>query len=58
MVDGKLAGFVLVNDYPEVEGRKTDFCLPNFLYYINIAETVSDVRRFVRFWTDIMENGS
>ena len=29
-VDGKLAGFVLVNDYPEVEGRKTDFCLSEF----------------------------
>lgn len=29
-VDGKLAGFVLVNDYPEVEGRKTDFGLSEF----------------------------
>ena len=28
--DGKLAGFVLVSDYPEVEGEKTDFCLSEF----------------------------
>lgn len=29
-VDGKLAGFVLVNDYPEVPGRRTDWCLSEF----------------------------
>lgn len=30
LVDGKLAGFVLVNDFPEVENIKTDFCLSEF----------------------------
>lgn len=30
LADGKLAGFVLVNDYPEVEDRKTDLCLSEF----------------------------
>ena len=29
-VDGKLAGFVLVNDYPEVPDAKTDFCISEF----------------------------
>lgn len=29
-VDGRLAGFVMVNDYPEVPGRETDFCLSEF----------------------------
>lgn len=29
-VDGKLAGFVLVSDYPEVPGEPTDFCLSEF----------------------------
>lgn len=29
-VDGKLAGFVMVNDYPEVEDRKTDFVISEF----------------------------
>lgn len=28
--DGKLAGFVLVSDYPEVVDEKTDFCLSEF----------------------------
>lgn len=30
LVDGKLAGFVLVNDFPVVENIKTDFCLSEF----------------------------
>ena len=29
-VDGKLAGFVMVNDYPEVPGRPIDFALAEF----------------------------
>lgn len=29
-VDGKLAGFVMVNDYPEVPGRAIDFCMAEF----------------------------
>lgn len=29
-IDGKLAGLILVNDYPEVPGEKTDFCLSEF----------------------------
>ena len=29
-VDGKLAGFILVSDYPEVPEEKTDFCLSEF----------------------------
>lgn len=29
-VDDKLAGFVLVNDYPEIPEHKTDFCLSEF----------------------------
>ena len=29
-VDGKLAGFVMVNDYPEIEDRKTDFGISEF----------------------------
>ena len=29
-VDGKLAGFVLVSDYPEVPEETTDFCLSEF----------------------------
>ena len=29
-VDGKLAGFVMVNDFPEVEDRKTDFSIAEF----------------------------
>ncbi|MBQ8557021.1 MAG: GNAT family N-acetyltransferase [Clostridia bacterium] len=29
-VDGRLAGFILVNDYPEVPGLQTDFCLSEF----------------------------
>ena len=28
--DGKLAGFVMVNNHPEVEGRKTDFAIAEF----------------------------
>ena len=28
--DGKLVGFILVNDYPEVPGEKTDFCISEF----------------------------
>ena len=28
--DGKLAGFVLVSDYPEVPEEETDFCLSEF----------------------------
>jgi len=30
LADDKLAGFVMVNDYSEVEGRKTDFVLSEF----------------------------
>lgn len=30
LADGKLVGFALVNDYPEVEGEITDFCLSEF----------------------------
>ena len=29
-VDGKLAGFAMVNDYPEIPDRKPDFCLAEF----------------------------
>ena len=29
-VDGKLAGFALVNDYPEIPEEKPDFCLSEF----------------------------
>jgi len=29
-VDGKLAGFIMINDYPEVEDRKTDFVVSEF----------------------------
>ena len=29
-VDGKLAGFIMVNDYSEVENRKTDFVIAEF----------------------------
>lgn len=29
-VDGNLAGFVMINDYPEVPDRKTDYCLSEF----------------------------
>lgn len=29
-VDGKLAGFVLISDYPEVPEEPTDFCLSEF----------------------------
>lgn len=29
-VDGKLAGFVLISDYPEVPEETTDFCLSEF----------------------------
>lgn len=29
-VDGKLAGFAMVNDYPEVPGRAIDFCMAEF----------------------------
>lgn len=29
-VDGKLAGFILVSDYPEVPEEKTDYCLSEF----------------------------
>ena len=29
-VDGNLAGFVMINDYPEVEDRKTDFVISEF----------------------------
>ena len=29
-VDGKLAGFVMVSDYPEVLERKTDYCMSEF----------------------------
>ena len=29
-VDGKLAGFAMVNDYPEIPERKPDFCLAEF----------------------------
>ena len=29
-VDGKLSGFVMVNDYSEVEDRKTDFVIAEF----------------------------
>ena len=29
-VDGHLAGFVMVNDYPEAPGVKTDFCISEF----------------------------
>ncbi len=43
---------------PRLRAERQTFAFPNFLYYINIAEMVSDVRRFVRFWTDITENGS
>ena len=32
-VGGKLAGFILVCDYPEVLDEKTDFCLSEFFYY-------------------------
>ena len=28
--NGKLAGFALISDYPEVEGEKTDLCLSEF----------------------------
>ena len=28
--DGNLAGFVMINDYPEVEDRKTDFVVSEF----------------------------
>lgn len=30
MSDEKIAGFALINDYPEVAGEKTDFCLSEF----------------------------
>lgn len=29
-VDGKIAGFVMVNDYPEVPEYETDYCLSEF----------------------------
>jgi len=29
-VDGKLAGFIMINDYPEAEDRKTDFVISEF----------------------------
>lgn len=29
-VDGKLAGFIMVSDYPEVPEERTDFCLSEF----------------------------
>jgi predicted acetyltransferase len=29
-VDGMLAGFVMVNDYPEIDDRKTDFVISEF----------------------------
>lgn len=29
-VNGKLAGFAMVNDYPEIPERKPDFCLAEF----------------------------
>ena len=29
-VDGKLAGLILISDYPEVPEEKTDFCLSEF----------------------------
>jgi predicted acetyltransferase len=29
-VDNKLAGFVMINDYPEVKDRKTDFVISEF----------------------------
>ena len=28
--DGKLAGFVMINDHPEAPDRKTDFCVSEF----------------------------
>lgn len=28
--DGRLAGFVMINDFPETEDRKTDFCVSEF----------------------------
>ena len=30
IVDNHLAGFVMINDYPEVPERKTDYCLSEF----------------------------
>jgi len=30
MADGKLAGFVMVNDYPEADDRETDYSLAEF----------------------------
>lgn len=30
MVDGKIAGLVLVNDYPEIPEARTDFCISEF----------------------------
>ena len=33
-VDGKLAGFVLISDYPEVPEEPTDFCLSEFFAQI------------------------
>ncbi|MDD3335426.1 MAG: GNAT family N-acetyltransferase [Eubacteriales bacterium] len=29
-VNGKLAGFIMVNDYPEVPEEKTDYCISEF----------------------------
>ena len=46
MVDGALTGFVMVNDYPEVEGRKTDFSLAEFFVMYKYRRAGVGMRAF------------
>lgn len=38
-VNGALAGFVMVNDYPEAEGEPTDYCLSEFFVMYRYRRT-------------------
>ena len=56
-VDGQLAGFVMVNDYPETD-EPCDYCLSEFSCCISTAARVWKALRQGPFGTGSMEAGS
>ncbi|MDD6041148.1 MAG: hypothetical protein PUD63_08180 [Clostridia bacterium] len=57
-VDGHLAGFALVNDYPEIPDRQTDFGLAEFLSCPDTAAGASAGKPPFRFLICTMAGGN
>jgi len=58
LVDGKLAGFAMVNDFPEVNDRDTDFQMAEFSCCTSIGGWVWDARLSLKLWKCTKAGGS